>query len=152
VESELLGEDDEWWDRALYGSIIAFPPCVETIEEFRFAARCLRDMFSAWLMLKNRVPANEFVWVSPRNADQFERTQHIGAGTLLAGLLNVFLGPFRPALIVSQSFPDDDPERPEDLLRLPTQTTVEALRGPEAVPLIAICALELFNHITENTE
>src|SRR5439155_17394662 len=34
----------------------------ETLDEFRFAARCLRDLTSAWRMFKEGTPASDVRW------------------------------------------------------------------------------------------
>ncbi len=37
----------------------------ETLDEFRFAARCLRDLTSAWRMFREGTAVSEMHWVSP---------------------------------------------------------------------------------------
>ena len=58
-----LDRDEAVWDNALGSALGRTPPAIETLQEFRFAARCIRDLYSAWLMFKNNREVHEFNWI-----------------------------------------------------------------------------------------
>src|SRR5207248_2929908 len=120
------------------------PSRIETLNEFRFAARCLRDLTSAWKMFRDGRRVTDFEWVSP--ASPFEAQGE--PLHLLTAMLARFLRYFSPQLEFSGGFivAEADPKKTERGVR------AEPRRGPTSVPLYAICALELFNHIIEDAE
>jgi hypothetical protein len=146
-----LEQLDEW--ESLPGGLaleLAFGP-IETLDEFCFAARCLRDLTSAWQMWRDGLAVTDFKWVSPSKPEGWpwsERTA-VGVGDaptqLLAHMLTCFLRSFSPQL----SFEWSTSLATKDLA---AGINAEPRRGPEYAPLYAICALELFNHIIENAE
>jgi hypothetical protein len=105
----------------------------ETIHEFRFGARCLRDLLTAWRVCAGELVHEEASWVadcwpvrdrSPRlNDDPWERR---GPARLLTMYLCSGLNPFSPRVIDSDG---------ADLL---TQIECE---------LYDVLCLELYNHI-----
>lgn len=120
---------------------------VETLSEFRFAARCLRDCVRAWQLISHDETPGTITWESiPRRALRAERGKRLEYGLDLSPLGEAFefflvqtlgqgLSPFHPAVI----------EAPAD---------VQRASRPDAsrIPLYSICCLELFNHIAEEAE
>jgi hypothetical protein len=119
---------------------------VETVEEFRFGARCVRDMFRAALFVLSSElavadPAIQGKWLSiPQEAPQAVRDEARAVGTelsvgdeaadlFLRELLSEGLRPFHPRVLYA-----------DERTSLATAT----------VPLYAICCLELFNHLAEH--
>lgn len=157
LEEELLGsghprvqrlrDDDSVWNAAVYRAVERDPPVIETLAEFRFAARCIRDLYSAWLMFKDNREVHEFTWTSPTWPELFDTTAEPGA--LLSYMLKVFLRPFAPQVRLSWTYSGGRPQF-DDLLRPADTMAVEPAPGPETVALYAACALELFNHIIDN--
>lgn len=146
ANAEILKHEqiDEWGD--LPGGLgleVSNSTYIETLDEFRFAARCLRDLTSAWQMWRNGLEVTEFEWVSPSRPELFESDDE--PTHLLARMLPRFLRPFSPQLLFTWSTRFE----PQDLA---SGVNVEPLRGPAYAPLYAICALEIFNHIIENAE
>jgi hypothetical protein len=154
ADPDLSVEDGHWSSGGRTFSISQALSAVETLDEFRFAARCLRDLTSAWQMFRSGGDATEFEWVSlsasdhPELSDQWVRDGLLETDAfpreLLVGMLGHFLHDFSPQLIFTGTISA-------------SRTTIEPLnvepkRGPTFVPLYAICALELFNHIIENAE
>ncbi len=118
-------------------------PYLETLEEFRFAARCLRDLSSAWRMFKDGLDVADVEWASLRADGPFASVHQ--AAHLLDAMLTRFLRYFSPQLSWRQ------------VGRIGRETRVPALdvepkREPSKAPLFAICALELFNHIIEGAK
>jgi hypothetical protein len=124
----------------------------ETLDEFRFVARCLRDMRSAWRIFRDGTAASEVEWVSPDPTE----LQHFGGDGfpvfLLDGLLpDYFLRSFTPHVNFRWTPP---------LAAGPVYANLPARQGPVNIeptgsaggPLYSICALELFNHMVENAE
>jgi hypothetical protein len=140
--------DDAVWDYALDSALGRIPPAIETLAEFRFAARCIRDLYSAWLMFKDNREVREFNWVSPTWPDLFNSFGEPAA--LLSYMLKVFLRDFAPQVRMSWKYTGST--LPDDLFRPADAIAVEPTSGPETVALYAVCALELFNHIIDNAE
>jgi hypothetical protein len=139
-------EDDSWWDDHLpLGEV---PLAVETLEEFRFAARCIRDLQSAWLMFRDGRNASDFKWVSSSRPELFATI--LQPAMLLGSVLRVFLRDFTPHIRLPLSY--EGPAPMKDALKPTNPTTVEPQRDPDHVPLHAVCTLELFNHIVDNAE
>ena len=113
----------------------------ETLDEFRFAARCVHDLTSAWQMIQNNHDITDIEWLSWTPdlwEDKYEPQD------LLTAMLARFLRFFSPQLAYEMVH-----DQTEDTGRVRAQPK----RGPsEKVPLYAICALELFNHIIEDAE
>jgi hypothetical protein len=136
---------------------------VGTLDGFRHAARCIRDLTTAWRMVKGEIGADpsalEALPVRTAGANPYLDVKDV----LLRGLSELLSG-FRP--IVGSGPPDPDPEPEFDLPRWTPDddreaeespigvTTVpsgalrlEARSSPRVDGLEEICALELFNHI-----
>ena len=94
-----LDRDEAVWDNALGSALGRTPPAIETLQEFRFAARCIRDLYSAWLMFKNNREVHEFNWISPTWPDLFDSFAEPAA--LLSYMLKVFLRDFAPQVTMS---------------------------------------------------
>jgi len=141
-------KNDEWWDRSLFTTLSQIPPCIETLDEFRFAARCLRDLYSAWRMYKDGRDVTDFEWVSPSDPESFTTIHH--PSVLVHGMMRAFLNGFSPQVLLSWSYPGG--AQVEDLFKPADVVKIEPVRGPEEAPLYSICALELFNHIVDNAE
>lgn len=116
-------------------------PFIETIEEFRFAARCLHDVYWAWRVFNEGLDPSDITWQS---AD-------VGFGTLgLASTLltNVLprLGGLGPQLQVAS-----EPEAPAPfkVWETPHESRVELHSAPPTARLYQACAIELYNHIVE---
>lgn len=161
LRSELLGrqprlarlfdtERGTSWEEWLSAPLGHVPPVIETLEEFRFAARCLRDLYSAWRLLKEGRDITDFDWVSPTGTRPFTSI-HQPAGLLGPhGVLSEFLDDFTPHVGLMWSY--TGPAQVEDLFVPADDAHVELARVPSAVPLYAILALELFNHIVVNAD
>jgi hypothetical protein len=120
---------------------------VETLSEFRFGARCLRDCVRAWQTISTGKDPGVIDWESiPVRALRAERDTRLTYGLELDALGEAFefflvqtlgsgLTPFHPAVI----------EAPSGTLRP---------AGPVLwqIPLYSVCCLELFNHIAEEAE
>jgi hypothetical protein len=112
----------------------------ETIEEFRWGARCVRDLTTAWRCLRDELPPSEAQWENPlikysfegpatdRWWDDAEMADFI-AETLKAALISL-----SPRMVVDH----DDPPLPL------------AENFSTGLSLFAVSCLELFNHIVED--
>jgi hypothetical protein len=112
---------------------------VETLSEFRFGARCVRDLVTAARISESDEQVR-WEWESiPRQALTAERSRVASwgvtrdrageaRGIFLVGLLNDGLGPFHPQVVYSSASPGAQ---------------------FEDAPLYAVCCLELFNHLGE---
>ena len=145
-----------------------FPPVVETLDEFRFVARVLLDLKTAWQVVRDRLNPAEVQWRSdpswqgPLSPDDELRVAFgeppssavlgnvVQPTYFLPHVLDCFLHWFQPRLHPGGvRFPLPLEDEPTEY---PTATIVEPRRKPEHVPLYAICALELFNHIVDNAQ
>jgi hypothetical protein len=119
-------------------------PYLETLEEFRFAARCLRDITAAWQLLRSGRDASELEMSSISIRSNFRSIED--PTFLLGAVLTRFLAAFHPQLTW----------RP--LGQISWRATqvpavrVESKRAPGRAPLFAVCALELYNHIVTNVD
>ena len=112
LEDELLGSghplvqrlraDDSVWNDAVYRAVERDPPVIETLDEFRFAARCIRDLYSAWLMFKHNREVHEFTWTSPTWPELFDTIAEPAA--LLSYMLKVFLRAFAPQVTLLRTY------------------------------------------------
>jgi hypothetical protein len=114
---------------------------VETLEEFRFGARVLRDLVTATRISNHDQPLETIRWESvPEQAMSDYRANLADYGVtldpqgeatelFLRSLLTDGLRPFQPRVIYAEQEPVDE--------------LTDA-------PLYAICCLELFNHLIEN--
>jgi hypothetical protein len=141
------GSSWEQWLSTVLGHV---PPVIETLTEFRFAARCLRDLYSAWRMFKDRCDVTEFEWVSPCSSNQFTSIHQPASLLGGNGALSAFLSDFTPHLGFSWCY--TGPAQVEHLFAPADEVSVEFAHVPGRVPLHAVLALELFNHIVENAE
>jgi hypothetical protein len=146
-------------DHARTGSGDAWPSLAlrfhytETLDEFRFAARCLRDFTAAWRMYKEGTPASEVSWVSPDSSDRELLDAEAFPLLLLTELYpQAFLRHFSPHLNIYWRPPL--PAGPlTNLPRRPAGVNADPQRQPTGgAGLYSICALELFNHIVENAD
>jgi hypothetical protein len=128
----------------------------ETLDEFRFAARFLRDLTSAWLMFKEGTPASDVHWVSPQQTDlddpAFLQEDGFPVFLLSEALPRWFLRAFSPRLTFYWTPPLPAGPAYSDLPPRQGGINVDPMRGPIGGPLFSICALELYNHIVENAE
>jgi hypothetical protein len=152
---------------------------VETLEEFRFGARVLRDLVTAAGIAQAEAPPAAVRWESiPDDALNDKRAELAEYGIELdaAGeAMDIFLRqvlkdglrPFQPRLIYAAegaadersetSFPmkdepSTDDEASDDLVGEPL--TLDDVLADELLeaPLYAVCCLELFNHIVEHAQ
>jgi hypothetical protein len=106
----------------------------ETLDEFRWGALCMRDLVSAWQIVRNQIDADTHRWEAPvweiaeSPEDELPWESETGAVTVLTSGLSLDLECFAPTV-----------------------------RGgwEEVIPIFddhwayEICCLELFNHIVE---
>jgi hypothetical protein len=143
-------------DHARTGSGDAWPTEVyrehfaETLEEFRFAARLLIDLTTAWRMYKEGAPAGEIDWLSPVTSDE-ELIGEFPEVLLTRVLREAFLEPFIPYLMFRWE-PHVPSERLFDHPPGEHPVKVDPKRRPVTNRLYPILALELFNHIVENAD
>lgn len=144
--------DQEAWDDLLSQPLFNdTPTLLETLEEFRFAACCIRDLTNAWTVVKQNLDANAFEWTSPCRPELICRYDEVAV--MFVRMLGRFLDWFRPQITVGWHYEPGLSNRELHKMFEPAdETTVQALRGPTEAPLYAICALELFNHIIEGAE
>lgn len=126
---------DGWRQSTTDRLVHQLPPVVETLDEFRFAAKLLADLKAAWVAVR----AGETT------------LQGGDPAHFLTDFLGRLLRPFSPTLGLEMHF--FPPEAPiEALFAPPGETIIEPRRRLQRTPLHAICALELFNHIVDNAE
>lgn len=115
-----------------------FPPVPrdETLAEFRFGARCIRDLTRAWQHLKDGTEAQP----TPRSSFQADTAPDTQADHFLQVMLNRGLSPFQPYI---QLHP-----LPTSASRVPPTPRSPWVAG--TVPLYATCCLELYNHIVDH--
>jgi len=126
----------------------------ETVDEFRFVARCLRDLTAAWRMFREGRAASEAEWVSPHPTQLVEFFTGDGFPVfLLDGLLpDYFLRPFTPHLAFHWTPPLPAGPVYSDIPPSQGPLNIEPARRAGTGQLYSICALELFNHMVENAE
>jgi hypothetical protein len=119
------------------------PPA--TIQEMRWAVRCMRDLVSTYRCLSEQRPTTDFEWANPLiaydldgqrtgNSGPFWTTEGYDLPEFLSDSLEIGLRDVSPRLV----FRDDlQPEKARDW----------AEHFP--FPLWSVCCLELFNHIVE---
>jgi hypothetical protein len=115
----------------------------ETLDEFRFGARCIRDLARAWESLRTGAdpPAREFweadVWHVPGAFKPFNDNpwEPAGPGRLLATYLTYGLVAFAPTVKVTRLIPSEE--------------SSEISPYEETPELYEVMCLELFNHIVE---
>lgn len=118
-----------------------------TIHEFRWAARCMRDLVRAYRSLSEGRPATDFTWDNPlvqydadaqrRGSDRaFWLTAGLEIQEFVSDTLGLGLAGYAPRLTFRE---DLWPARPRDWAEQ---------FGANADPW-SVCCLELFNHITE---
>lgn len=119
---------------------------VETLEEFRFAARLLHDIAFAWRVLRGEFEIGDIGWRSL----QLNRSVEYTDVTALLGLdFSRLLVPFAPHLEVGS-----EPHPSGDLVPWgrPAETSVVEGRHARPTMLCHICALEIYNHIVEQAD
>ena len=143
-------------DHARTGSGDAWPTeayrlhFTETLEEFRFAARCGVDLGTAWRMYKEGAPAGEVDWLSPVKSDE-ELIGEFAEVLLTRVLREAFLQTFTPYLMFRWE-PHVPSERLFDHPPGEEPVTVNPQRQAVTNRLYPTLGLELFNHIVENAD
>lgn len=130
------------WRKALREDA-QMPPGEETLAEFMFGARWIKDVFSAWQVLHEDTEPSEIEWASTWwSAVTRSRAQVPDSYDLAAFLqwgLDAALQHFHPRLLVG----------------LPSLSEIDDNEGSpvwEDVTLFCLCALELFDHIAEEAD
>lgn len=114
---------------------------METLDEFRFAARCLLDVYWAWCVFNEGLDPSEVEWQSYPGG-----FPTLGlASKLLTGMLPR-LGRIGPQLGVSSG---PQAPGPRAVWEPPHETTVGPDTAPRNARLYQACAIELYNHIVE---
>jgi hypothetical protein len=126
-------------------TLVASTQFMETLVEFRFAARCLRDLTWAYRVLRHGVLPEDVPWSSA--SPDYPITTIGDATRLLTEVFPRLLRRFAPQVDV-WSGPDHGLLPWEG----PVETTITASRGPGRALLYQVCALELYNHIAEGAE
>lgn len=112
----------------------------ETIEEFRWGARCIRDLTAAWRCLRDDIAPSDLEWANPLIAFSFEGPRNrrwwdaAEMADFIAETLKASLGSLSPRVVVDH----DDPPLPL------------ADNFSTGISLFAVSCLELFNHIVED--
>jgi hypothetical protein len=101
-------------------------PGGETLEQFRLAARVIRDLVEAWRLIKGEVPPSELTWELAFAGTVRARD----APRILTRGLNSGLLSFHPRLE-----------------HLPSDRAETFALGPKTACLYEICCLELYTHI-----
>jgi hypothetical protein len=120
------------------------PPLVETVNEFRFAARCIRDVDAAWQALQVGGEADvelSFVLDAPDIRTPYGLTEFV------ASTLSCLLRPLSPQLGLSIRSGVNPRQTGRE-----ARSGVEPQREPVDVPLYTVCALELFDHMVMRAE
>ena len=114
----------------------------ETLDEFRFGARCIRDLVRAWRVVNEQLPASKMTWEAFPEEDIPNETE---AAAFLEIGLQTGLEMFHPTIIVERLEPED--------YSVEVGTRLEKrMIGPMlAKPLYAVCCVELYNHIVEGS-
>ncbi len=117
-----------------------------TIHEFRWAARCMRDLVTAYRCLSHQLPTTGFTWENPMLAadgkhqrdgeESFWTVDGAALQEFVAETLQIGLSGYTPRLVFR-----------EDLF--PTQARDWREHFGAGADLWAICCLELFNHVVE---
>jgi hypothetical protein len=139
---------------------------VETLEEFRFGARVLRDLVTAARIAQLDTPPRTVQWESIPDEALSNVRAHLAEGGIefdaadeaahifLGQVLRDGLKPFQPRLIYSYEEATVGAENvaSDDLAE--KRLTLDELVADELVaePLYAVCCLELFNHVVERAQ
>jgi hypothetical protein len=108
---------------------------LEVLEEFRFAARLLRDLTSAWRVVSGQASPDAITW------HYTQESSHREARALLRHLSPLLRG-LHPTLDLMDRLDDAASDAP---------TTAQA-PSTRWANLYEICAAELFNHIANETD
>jgi len=113
-------------------------PEAESLDEFRYGARCLHDLTTAWTSIRNNTDLTEIAWrsFSPEFIPRHGRSPLGELINVFEGMLTRGLSPFYPQVHLQTG--NDQPLRARD----------EWSTGG-TVPLYATCCLELYNHLAE---
>jgi hypothetical protein len=146
---------------------------VETLEEFRFGARVLRDLVTAAQIARLEAPPAAVQWESiPDEALKEKRADLADYGIeldaagesidiFLRQVLTDGLRPFQPRLIYADGVAVDEPteasdaaedEASDDLVEEPLTLDEVVANELREAPLYAVCCLELFNHLVEHAQ
>ena len=142
---------EEWSPLHVQALLEHHPTLVETLNEFRFAAHCLRDVETAWQALRTNAwgPQSEGDGIGFRSVLN-PPDEGWNAPTLsgfFISMLGTLLQPLSPQLEVVFEFAGFDGREGEH-----RGATIEPQREPSELPLYTLCALELFNHIVGGVE
>ena len=146
---------------------------VETLEEFRFGARVLRDLVTAARIVQLDIPPATVQWESiPEEALKDKRADLADYGIeldaagesvdiFLRQVLTDGLRPFQPRLIYADGVGVDEltdasgvteDEASDDLVEEPLALDEVVANELLEAPLYAVCCLELFNHLVEHAQ
>jgi hypothetical protein len=147
--SEVSGEkdwpnDSKWSTLHVRALLERSPPLVETVNEFRFAAHCIRDLDAAWLALNG---GEDNITLSSPADPPDGWTQELLCDFLIQ-MMTTLLLPLSPQL--GSSFTLHVGHELNN--GQPVRAGVEPLREPPDLPLYTLCALELFNHMLQGAE
>jgi hypothetical protein len=119
---------------------------IETLTEFRIAARFVRDGLTAWRYVRGDLKAEDVHWESP----YFDNDDHVEIDTqdFLLMLFDFALMPFHPGI----SFLDDDEFADEANDGRRFRVKPGSGHARQGLDLFPICCLELYNHIVEEAE
>lgn len=127
-------------------------PSIEPLEEFRVAARYITDAVTAWRLLRDDLETGDSDWVSPlatmnTTTATVRARNSLTVAANLEAVVNSALTAVPPSLHVGTHKAIAPPRNaaPDAGLVAPAKDTAIPV-----VPLYAVCALELFNHIVEN--
>jgi hypothetical protein len=112
---------------------------LETVNEFRFVAACIRDLDIAWQALRTGV--SNVVLDSVLDPPDVWNPYFLS--DFVTSVLSCFLRPLSPQLAVVVNAGDGH--------KTP-KAAMEPVRETANVPLYTICALELFNHMVSGAE
>jgi hypothetical protein len=121
----------------------------ESLSEFRWGAWALRDMATAWRIIRGELDQETAVWEAPCWAAAINRYEGFDAA---AGLSEEIRNqpPFPPSVIERGMKMALMPFSPRVVWQFDEEHSVGPHgRREEPIPLYSICALELFNHMAE---
>lgn len=112
----------------------------ETISEFRWGAKCLRDMTTSWRIINGEIDHEDAVWVAPCWAETVgpdDYSWYASPYWALGRGMQSGLAPFGPTI----HFQFDDDEPPPNMPHAHNRSV--------QIPLYCYLCLELFRHISE---
>jgi len=117
-------------------------PFIETLNEFRFAARCIHDVYWAWRVFNESLDPAQVSWKSYPRAG-FDT---LGLASKLLTQVLPRLGRIGPQLSITSG-----PQSPgrHRAWEPPHESSVELNSAPPSARLYQACAIEIYNHIIE---